>query len=331
MTEFVAGRKPGSHRAVSCRLEPPYSCLSGMKLPGCFAEMRKPPEQVHLWGAFPPGPYVSIVGTRRATPSGVRAVERLASELAQQGVTVLSGGALGIDSAAHRGAMEAGGVTLVVAPLHWKTAYPSENHTLFDEVIEGGGGYLCLSTPEARPLNPTFFLRNEALVALSDVVVLGECPLRSGAKNAMQHARRMGRARSVLPPTFSHETAFGAVQEVSEMGARLISSSRCVLRQLKETAPRDNPKWWDFLESERAESGSEKEASVRATRKVPPPTDPVAEAIWAGSQTVDAICELKGLSPQLVQHRILFLTLEGVVSEDDAGLLRYHSPSHERR
>jgi DNA processing protein len=134
---------------------------------------------------------VAIVGTRRADATG-RAVARvLAAQAVRRGRAVVSGGAAGVDTEAHRACLEHGGRTLVVsagAPGH---VYPAGNARLFDEVVARGGGILTETRPQMR-IRPHMFLRRNRLVAaLGEVVVVVQAGHRSGALNTASWARKL--------------------------------------------------------------------------------------------------------------------------------------------
>ncbi len=311
------------------------------RVPSGILEMRKPPEQVYLWGELPPEPWVSIVGTRRPTPEGREAAFSLAQQLSSCGITVVSGGALGIDSAAHEGALAAGGRTLVVAPTWLDRAYPVENRGLFAKVIEKGGGYLSISKPQTPALTPAFFRRNEVMMAMSLVAVLGECPYRSGARNALLHARNMGRKRFVLPFPFDQNASAGSSFEIVHEGAEVLPRASPLLEFLKGCGVFANPAWWQWCQENSAggvakgsvPADSPQEGRLQAVMAEPKEKEArdVLETLRRGAQTVDEICEASGLFPSEAQHQILLLTLSGHVFEDDKGLLRYHPTHHERR
>ncbi len=109
-------------------------------------------------------------------------------------MAVLSGGAAGIDTEAHRGALAARGVTVVVAPAGFERPFPEQNAELFGQVVAAGGAYLSLPEPNCPATRGIFFARNACLVALAHLVVVVESPIRSGARNAAAHARRLGPA-----------------------------------------------------------------------------------------------------------------------------------------
>src|SRR5690606_228303 len=109
------------------------------------------------------------------------------------GVVVVSGGALGIDTAAHRGALRTGMGTLVVAPASYCCAYPEQNRQLFAAIVEAGGGYLTSHGPGTPARRHAFFARNGLLISLCITVVLVQAPFRSGARHAFVWARRLKR------------------------------------------------------------------------------------------------------------------------------------------
>ena len=144
-------------------------------------------------------PLVALIGTRDADPVGVALTRAMASELARAGVRVLSGGALGIDAAAHRGALHAKGRTVVVLPSglgHW---YPKRHEGLYKQVLAAGGALVSQFPPETPPTQWTFPRRNELLAALADVVVVVQAPVTSGALLAAECARKLGRRVMAVP------------------------------------------------------------------------------------------------------------------------------------
>jgi DNA processing protein len=147
-----------------------------------------------LWvrggGRFP-ARAVAIVGTRRATPSACAYTEHLAGGAAAAGITVVSGLALGIDAAAHRGALAAGGPTLAVLGTGVDRCYPRAHRSLLAELLQDG---LAVSelTPGALPLPYHFPLRNRLMAGLCQAVVVVQAPHKSGALITADHAEKTG-------------------------------------------------------------------------------------------------------------------------------------------
>ena len=136
---------------------------------------------------------VAIVGARGASASGMQAAYGLAAELARKGHRVISGGALGIDAAAHRGALSAGGYTLAVMACGLDAYYPRRNAKLFDKILGSGGAMVSPFALGQLPMRSHFVRRNEVIAALSDVVVVVEAAMDSGslhtARFALSHRR----------------------------------------------------------------------------------------------------------------------------------------------
>jgi len=134
---------------------------------------------------------VAIVGTRAASEHAMEFASELAQQLAQCGVTIVSGGALGIDGAAHRGALHGSGATLAVLASSLTTPYPAAHRKLFQEICVQGGALLreedCASVQGAA----AFLWRNRIIAALSQAVVVIQAPARSGALSTSRWATSM--------------------------------------------------------------------------------------------------------------------------------------------
>src|SRR3989441_8426784 len=145
---------------------------SKMSLPDLRTRGRWPP---------PEGPRVAIVGSRRPSPYGEAVAEQLGLELARVGVVVISGLALGIDAAAHRGALNGGGVTVAVMGTGGDVIYPAGNGVLADAILAAGGALVSQFPDGTAPRRHNFPARNYTMAALSDVVVVVEAAEGSGA------------------------------------------------------------------------------------------------------------------------------------------------------
>ena len=141
---------------------------------------------------------VAIVGSRRATPFGLELAERLGGDLAARGVTVVSGLARGIDSAAHRGALEAGGRTLAVLGCGVDVVYPPENRRLATRIAERGA-VLSQFAPGTPALAHHFPVRNRIIAGLALGVVVVEAAEQSGTLITAGHAGDLGREVMAVP------------------------------------------------------------------------------------------------------------------------------------
>lgn len=161
-------------------------------------DLRDPPPVLHVAGDPPPWPRaVAIVGTRRADDDALEFTHRLAGELAQAGCTVLSGGARGIDAAAHEGALEQGGCTVAVLATGLQRAYPPQNAGLLADVARRGA--LVSETADCEPHRGRFLGRNRLIAALARVVVVVQAPYKSGALSTAAHARKLKRPLLAVP------------------------------------------------------------------------------------------------------------------------------------
>lgn len=142
---------------------------------------------------------IAIVGSRSASRVGVDRAAAIARELAAGGVTIVSGGALGIDAAAHRGALDAGGHTVAVLGTGLDVVYPSRNRALFDDIYHGGGALVTIYKEGTPPLPYHFVRRNLIIAGLADLVLVAEASARSGALHTARAARRYGRLVAAVP------------------------------------------------------------------------------------------------------------------------------------
>jgi DNA processing protein len=173
---------------------------------------------------------VAIVGSREGTPEGRDLAFRLAFRLAEEGWASVSGLARGVDTAAHRGTLSAGGETIAVLGCGPDIPYPEENRDLFERIAEEG---LLVSefAPGMPPISGNFPRRNRLLAAIASAVVLVECRRRSGALVTCRHALEQGREIFVVPGWPGHPLAAGPLQLLRD-GARLIRDADDLLEDL---------------------------------------------------------------------------------------------------
>ncbi|MCW3843693.1 DNA-protecting protein DprA [Micromonospora yasonensis] len=175
---------------------------------------------------------VAVVGARAATPYGTHVATELGYGLADRGWAVVSGGAFGIDAAAHRGALTAGGLTVAVLACGLDRPYPVGNTALFDRIAETG---LLVSEwmPAAEPLRPRFLIRNRVIAAATRGTVLVEAAARSGATQTLNRALGVGRPGMVVPGPVTSAMSVGAHETLREQpGARLVTGVAHVLEEV---------------------------------------------------------------------------------------------------
>jgi DNA processing protein len=304
--------------------------LTESLIPSRVAELPHPPSKLHLCGSFPTRPMVAIVGTRRPTGEALSFAEELAGQVVAHGLAVVSGGAAGIDTAAHLGALKANGQTLVVAPSGWHCPYPESNRHLFEQIVASGGGYVSLVEPNSKPITAHFFARNAVMVAMAHATVLIQAPMRSGARNAAYVARKLNRPLYVVPSAPWTEQGAGCLLEL-KLGARLLVTIRDLLSGFSELRLHNNAdplqlKLLDAPISGSVSTGTfhDDKSTARASpmptaRERNPELAPVIEALRNGRATADGVCASTGWSPPKVHGALLQLTLDGHIRVTSAG------------
>lgn len=200
--------------------------------PRLLQEIHDPPGVLFVRGDLraQDGLAVAIVGTRHATRYGLQQAERLAASLARAGLTIVSGLARGIDAAAHRGALAAGGRTVAVLGSGVLNVYPPEHVKLADEVALCGA-VLSEAPARAQPRSGMFPQRNRIISGLSLGALIVEAGDRSGALITARHAMEQGREVFAVPGRVDGRTARGCHRLIRD-GAKLVETADDVLEEL---------------------------------------------------------------------------------------------------
>jgi DNA processing protein len=290
--------------------------------PPRLLDLEKPPEAIVVAGQMASVKAFAVVGTRKPTAEAVTFARLLAQAIVRNGGVVVSGGAVGIDAAAHEGALDAGGSTWGIAATGHGHVFPPEHAALFDRIAAEGGAMIWPfeASKKADPLS--FFSRNGVLVALSDAVVVVQAGIPSGALNAAAWARRLARpVWAVCPPPWIG--GFAGCALLLDRGARPLTSVSAWLRAVgltprgkatpgaATTTPRPTP-------------------TARPTPSPPPVPDrplgphelAVLDALSITGQHVDEIAAKSGLCVAAASTALLTLALEDVVVEGPEGLFR---------
>ncbi len=200
--------------------------------PRLLREIHDPPAVIFARGNMQPRDALAIalVGSRHATQYGLAQAERLAGSLARAGLTIVSGLARGIDAAAHRGALAAGGRTIAVLGSGLANIYPPEHVALADEVARSG----CLlseSPPRMQPISGAFPQRNRIISGISLGVIVVEASAQSGALITARHAMEQGREIFAVPGRVDSRVSHGCHRLIRD-GAKLVESADDVLEEL---------------------------------------------------------------------------------------------------
>jgi DNA processing protein len=321
----VVGLRPGQP-GYPARLAGLGSLAPGSDAPGSDAPGSDADEHGCLWlrgdaAALAVRPAVTVVGARAASRGGEVLAQQLAAALGAQGALVVSGGALGIDAAAHRGALQAAGRTCAVLGCGVDVAYPQRHAGLFAEVAERGV-LLSMFAPGEPPRRWQFPARNQLMAALADLVVVIEAGADSGSLITAAYARRLGRPVAAFGGSPGTEAAIAA-------GARRVGSIAEVLAFLAECA------------------GTPAEAGACAAPAPPAPSflcagepEPGAEAaevarVWAALAAPGAalspidlgeLCAKTGLLPGDCAAALIDLELRGRCTRLAGGRYIVHAP-----
>lgn len=261
---------------------------------------------------------MAIVGTRRATPYGIRMAEQFGRELAARGITVVSGMASGIDSAAHRGAIEAGGRTIAVLGNGVDVVYPPQNGELMDRIIANG----CVISQFSMGTKPSpghFPFRNRIISGMSQGALIVEAPLKSGALITARQAAEQGREVFAVPGQIGVLNSQGPHALIRD-GAKLVETVEDILVELQLP-----PEFFQVpapaIEKPPSTAPSEEAPVSRSERPQIPPkgTSNVEQAILAmvapDGSCVDEIAAACRISVSEALSSLTLLELKGLVRQ----------------
>ena len=211
--------------------------------PATLREVFDPPLVLYVWGELQSRDDrgIALVGSRRATHYGLQCARKLSFQLAQSGLTILSGLALGVDAAAHEGALAAQGRTIGVLGSGLGKFWPPENRVLAEKMADGRGAVVTEFPVDYNPDKQSFPLRNRIVAGWSQGVVCVEAPARSGALITVNQATDYGRPVYAVPGPIDRPSSQGC-NTLIQNGARLVTSAADILDDLSWLIPPDGKK-----------------------------------------------------------------------------------------
>ena len=260
--------------------------------PRALAQTVDPPLLLYLHGrtALLRARSVAIVGSRNPTAQGEDAGRRFAAHLSQAGWTIVSGLALGIDSAAHEGGLQGPGNTIAVVGTGPDQVFPHRNQALAQRILAEGGLFVSEYAPGEPALPSNFALRNRIIAGLARGTLVVEAALDSGSMITARLATEAGRELFAIPGSIHNPLARGC-HALIKKGAKLVEDVTDVLQQLQP--------------------GTELPATPVDERS---PRDPLLQALGDAPMTLDALVERTGWPAQELSARLLELELDGQVA-----------------
>src|SRR6266446_7393048 len=269
--------------------------------PKPLREIHAPPIVLYVWGELQERDHhaIGIIGARRTTHYGTESAKKLAYQLAYAGLTVISGLARGIDTAAHQGAIAAKGRTIAVIGSGLTRLYPPENRPLAEKIQSGNGAVVSEFSMDIEPDRQTFPMRNRIISGWSHGTLVVEAGLNSGALITAAQALEQGRAVYAVPGHINAPSAMGS-NRLIQQGAKLVMDASDILEDLEILLPETKP------------------SPQAAARPLPPLSDEerrVYDAIEATETPIDAISAKCNLPSGTVSSTLLGLELKRLVKQ----------------
>lgn len=259
----------------------------------------KPPNQLYILGneQILNEKSIAIVGSRVCTPEGAKIAEQFAKTLSKNGICIVSGMAKGIDTAAHIGALKAGGKTIAVLGGGFKYIYPEENTNLFFSIIENNGAVVSEYKESTQPSSNRFVERDRIVSGLSMGVLIVEAKHRSGTAITAEYARKQGRKIFCIPHSLEQKEGIGTNRQIKN-GAKLVTTPEEIIEELN-------------IKTEKIES----KEKVMEISNVPEEYLPVYKYISEKPINVDELCKKTKLEISNVNFILTMLELEGYIEQ----------------
>lgn len=269
--------------------------------PKSLREIHAPPIVLYVWGTIEERDQhaIGIIGARRTTHYGTESAKKMAYQLAYAGLTVVSGLARGIDTAAHQGALAAKGRTIAVIGSGLSRLYPPENRALAEKIRDGNGAVVSEFSMEIEPDRQTFPMRNRIISGWSHGILVVEAGLNSGALITAAQALEQGRSVYAVPGHINAPSAMGS-NRLIQQGAKLVMDASDILDDLQILLPETKPS---------------PEAAVRPLPPLSEEERRVYDAIEASETPIDQIAMKCDLPSSTVSSTLLRLELKRLVKQ----------------
>lgn len=204
--------------------------------PKSLLNIPQPPKQLFWLGESPEKllsyPVLAVVGSRKVSPYGHSITTKIVGDLAKQGIVIVSGLALGVDSIAHEATLKVGGLTIAVLPCGLDRIYPSSHHHLAKEILKRGGA-LITENKEGQEINAgSFIARNRIIAGLGLGVLITEAAEKSGSLHTANFALEQGSEVFAVPGNITSQTSAGT-NNLIKSGATVVTDAQDILNALK--------------------------------------------------------------------------------------------------
>ncbi|MDQ6940212.1 MAG: DNA-processing protein DprA [Verrucomicrobiota bacterium] len=269
--------------------------------PRQLREIHAPPIVLYVWGELNDRDHhaIGVIGSRRTTHYGTESAKKLSYQLAYAGLTVVSGLARGIDTAAHQGALAAKGRTIAVIGSGLMNLYPPENAALAEKIRSGNGAVVSEFSMQIEPDRQTFPMRNRIISGWSHGILVVECGLNSGALITASQALEQGRAVYAVPGHINAPSAQGS-NRLIQQGAKLVMDANDILDDLSILLPEAKPS---------------PEAAMRPLPELSEDEQRVYAAIESNETSIDDIATKADLPSNVVSSTLLRLELKRLVKQ----------------
>jgi DNA processing protein len=281
--------------------------LNDSDYPSLLKEIPNPPLKINILGKLPEKQKtkIAVVGTRKATSEGKTIAKKIAQKLTEFDIVVVSGLAMGIDTAAHEGALFGGGQTIAVLACGLDTIYPAQNENLAKKILEADGAIISEYPADTPAYQSQFLERNRIISGLCAATIIIEAPERSGSLATANWACQQGREVFVAPGPINHPNYKGSHKLIRD-GARLIGSVEDVLEDLNIKIQ---------ISKFKSQNNNSKFKIADTNQLL------IYKTLQGAGQplNIDKIIELTKLEPQVINQSLALLIIQEIIKETEKG------------
>lgn len=295
--------------------------------PKQLLRIKEPPQNLYVLGneSLLYNRSLAIVGSRNCSEYGIKYAKQFAKEIAQEGITIISGLALGIDSVAHEIAQKYKGKTIAVVGSGLNHIYPEENKELFYSILENGGCIISEYEPNEPIDMKKFPKRNRIISGLSDVVLVIEATYRSGSTITGRLALEQNKKVFCLPRDIGISKGIGT-NKLIQKGAKLVTCSQDILKEYgEEYMKKGKVRKIDICQIEKSkktgEQGKKLKNKIHEMQEVPQEYMTIYQLISYTPQNIQYFANRSGLKIAEVTQKLIMLELQGYIKSMPRKLL----------